>query len=128
MIVDDDPDVLSVLYERLNAKGYAVIAATNGPQALEMARNQHPDLVVLDILMTGMYGGEVAAALHEWSDTKDIPIIFLSCLYSNKEDAKKDLMIGKHEYMAKPYDPEKLIAEIEKILQQNKEKLSHPQI
>ena len=118
LVVDDDGDVLSVLEERLSAKGYTVIKADNGNEALELAQSKHPDLIVLDILMTGMYGGEVAAALREKSETKDIPIIFLSCLYSNPEDAAKDLMIGRYTYISKPYDSESLMVVIEKELRQ----------
>ena len=87
LIVDDENDVLILLKKGLTVKGYFVITATNGEDAIVLARSKHPDLIILDVLMPGMDGPEVDAKLKEDPKTKDIPIMFLTGLYTKKEES-----------------------------------------
>ncbi|MBU0754000.1 MAG: response regulator, partial [Planctomycetes bacterium] len=114
LIVDDEPDVLRILEKRLAVNGYQVLTADGGFKALEMARKENPALVILDIDMPDMDGGEVAARLKEDDATKHIPVIFLSCLVTHKEE--DGAALGDSVFMAKPYNPNKLIDEIERLL------------
>jgi len=116
LIVDDEKDTLSVLNKRLSMVGFSVIEARTGEDAIRLAKSEHPDLIILDVLMPGMYGGEIAARLKEEPELKDIPVIFLSCLYSKVENAAKDPMIGDYMFVSKPYYVEDLLIEIEKLL------------
>lgn len=118
LIVDDEQDVLSVLEEGLGEQGYSVIATDNGEDGLALAKSERPNVILLDVLMPGMYGGLVAAILKETPETKNIPIIFLSCLYSKKEDVEKDYMLRDGVYVSKPYEIEELIAKIKKLIRE----------
>ena len=117
LIVDDEEDSLFVLNRRLSTRGFLVIEAHASEDAIRLAISEHPDLIILDVLMPGMYGDEVSAILKEILETKDIPVIFLSCLYSRIEDAAKDPIIGDYPFVSK-YDTEDLLVEIEKLLQE----------
>lgn len=114
LIVDDEPDVLRILEKRLSLNGYEVLTADGGYNALSMARQENPDLVILDIDMPDLDGGEVAARLKDDAATRHIPVIFLSCLVTHKEEDGSGL--GDSVFMAKPYSPNKLIDEIERLL------------
>ena len=76
LIVDDVPENLSLLYDALDEAGYAVLVATNGESALQRARQSLPDVILLDALMPGMDGFEVARHLQAEAETQRIPIIF----------------------------------------------------
>ena len=78
LAVDDEKEMLALLEKRLLACGYEVFTASNGKDALGIAKRDHPDLIILDILMPEMDGSETAARLHEDPKTKDIPIIIFS--------------------------------------------------
>ena len=82
LIVDDEQDVLSVLKAGLTSKGYSIITAIDGEHALTLARSKQPDLIILDVMMPGMDGPEVAIKLKDSLKTKDIPVIFLTSLYT----------------------------------------------
>jgi len=112
LIVDDELDVLTVLGARLSKSGYSVIKADNGKDALIMAKKEHPDLILLDIMMPDCDGGIVAQNLKNDPVTKDIPVIFLTCLVTKDEEAKVGHAIAGNFFIAKPYDPEKLLSEI----------------
>lgn len=114
LVVDDEPDVLQILTKRLTTSGYRVITADGGAKALDMAQKEDPDLVVLDIDMPDMDGGEVAAKLKDCDSTKHIPVIFLSALVTQREE--EGAAVGDSIFMAKPYSPNKLISEIEKLI------------
>ncbi|MGA2172246.1 MAG: response regulator, partial [Sedimentisphaerales bacterium] len=106
LIVDDEPDAVLILAKTLSARGYEVVTAGRGQQAIMLAKAEKPDLILLDILMPDMDGTQVAAALQEDQATQNIPVIFLTCLIT-----KKTQRIGSQYYdaanrafIAKPYD------------------------
>lgn len=115
LIVDDEPDVLEVLSKRLINAGYQVIKASSGEEAIVKARAELPNLVVLDIIMPDMDGGKVAEALREYEATKNIPVIYLTCLYTKQEEQKEGHRIKENFFVAKPYDPNELL----NIIRQN---------
>ena len=116
LVVDDEKDVLLVLQRRLAAEGYSVITAENGRDAIISAASEHPDLVILDVALPDMLGGEVAAKLKEGIENKNIPIIFLSAMFSKTEESRKGHVVGSSMMFAKPYDMEELLTAIKKIL------------
>ena len=116
LIVDDERDALFILEKELTARGYSVIAADNGKNALNLAKSEHPDLIILDIWMPGMDGAEVAEKLQEDPKTKDIPVIFLTCLFQKREGEEQGRVVAGKVLIAKPYSIEGLSDQIEKLI------------
>lgn len=116
LIVDDEKDVLSVLEKGLTAEGYSVITASSGNDAIVLAKSRHPDLIILDVLMPGMDGGEVAMKLKDVPETKDIPVIFLTGMFPRRAEDEDFRMVTDHVLFDKPYEILKLINVIENIL------------
>jgi two-component system sensor histidine kinase/response regulator len=114
LIVDDEPDVLLLLFERLTKAGYQVLKAASGKEAIEIAGKKAPDLIVLDIAMPGMDGSETATILRSDPKTKEIPILFLTCLFTKQEEKMCGHLLGQNFFIAKPYDAAELLGEIEK--------------
>ncbi len=112
LIIDDERDLLLVLEKKLSAEGYSVVIADNGHDGIVLAKSYQPDLIILDVSMPDIDGGEVAAQLKSSPDTRDIPVIFLSCLFSKEEEAKRGHVIAGNIFLAKPYNMETLLAEI----------------
>ncbi len=115
LIVDDEKDALFILERELAARGYSVIVADNGNDALDLAKSEHPDLIILDIWMPGMDGPEVAAKLQENPKTKDIPVIFLTCLFQKREGEEQGRVVAGKVLIAKPYSIDGLSAQIERL-------------
>jgi len=116
LIVDDEVDMLSLLYTRLSSAGYSVIKAADGKEGLALAKKERPDMIILDIMMPGLGGGEVAEILKSESDTKQIPIIFLTCLYTKAEESSQGHNIKGNFFIAKPFDQNELLSEIKSRL------------
>ncbi len=116
LAVDDEKEMLALLEKRLLASGYDVFTAANGQDALAIARREQLDLIILDILMPEMDGSETAARLHEDPKTKDIPILFLTCLFTKREEHLEGHEVGKNFFVAKPYEVEDLLGEIKSII------------
>lgn len=116
LIVDDEPDVLKILGKRLEKTGYEIIEARNGKEAIEKAKKERPDLVLLDLMMPDLDGGEVAQILSEDETTKNIPIIYLTCLYTKREERKEGHFVGQNILVAKPYNTEELLKIIQEAI------------
>jgi CheY-like chemotaxis protein len=115
LIVDDDMITQNMLKTTLGNAGYNYLVASNGREALELAAGKLPGVIILDIMMPDMDGGEVADVLKKNPRTKDIPIIFLSSLISKEEEktgAKKDIV----SFLSKPYNREMLLNEVRRYL------------
>jgi len=113
LIVDDEPDVRTVLNTRLTANGFKVLEAPDGPAGIALAMQEKPDLILLDILMPGQDGVETYHSLKQTSATKEIPIIFLTALSQNISLTKHSLDLGSsYAILGKPYQPTELIREI----------------
>lgn len=115
LLVDDEPHVLEVLRVTLEDLGFRLIEAQDGPGALEMAKQENPDLVVLDVMLPSMSGLEVCRALKESSQTEGMPVIMLTAR-SEEEDAKAGYEAGADRYLTKPFSPLTLLTEVVKLL------------
>jgi CheY-like chemotaxis protein len=118
LVVDDEPDAVLILAQTLLARGYRVITAESGLQATNLAKAEKPDLILLDILMPDMDGTRVAAALQKNPMTRNIPVIFLTCLITKKtqEIGSRYHDSGRYVFMSKPYDLDNLLAEIDRLI------------
>ena len=111
LIVDDVPDNLSVLHDALDESGYTVLVATNGESALQRAAQALPDVVLLDAVMPGMNGFEVAKRLKADAATAHIPIIFMTGL-TETEHVVAAFEAGGADYVTKPIKPKEVLARI----------------
>lgn len=109
LIVDDVPDNLSLLHDALDEAGYTVLVATNGESALQRAAQTLPDVVLLDAVMPGMDGFEVARRLKAHADTAHIPIIFMTGL-TDTEHVVAAFAAGGVDYVTKPIRPQEVLA------------------
>ena len=116
VVVDDEPDILTVVVFRLKKLGYQVLSAINGKEALALIKAEKPDLILLDYRLPDMNGIEIARAVRADSALRNTPIILLSAS-SGKDltvEAYKNAAIN--EYIKKPFDPEELLACVKKYL------------
>jgi signal transduction histidine kinase/CheY-like chemotaxis protein len=118
LVVDDDPNIRSLLQQEFIEAGYAVRLAENGRQALTLIREEAPGLVILDVMMPEMNGFDVAAVLKNDPATMDIPIIILSIV----EDKERGFRLGVDRYLTKPIDTVSLFREVGTLLDQGKSK------
>jgi CheY-like chemotaxis protein len=116
LIVDDEQDALFILEKELASRGYSIVTANNGKNAITLARTRHPDLIILDVAMPDMCGGEIAEKLQEGFSTKDIPIIFLTALYPKRKEEEQSRVVAGHVFIAKPYDIDELVVQMEKLI------------
>lgn len=115
LIVDDDWMNRELLEAYLKMGGYEVKLANSGETALEMTADDLPDLIMLDIRMTGMSGFEVCTQLKSSEPTKDIPILMVSALES-EEDRMQAAQTGADGFIAKPFNSASILAQIDAIL------------
>lgn len=115
LLVDDEEDIIKLNMVRLIDSNYDVILATNGEDALKKAESQHPDLILLDVMMPGMDGLKVLAALKKNTETLSIPVIMLTAL---GEDAvvNKAKLTGAVDFITKPFNAEMLIDAVNKYI------------
>jgi DNA-binding response OmpR family regulator len=111
LIVDDEEDTRQFLIDFLNELGHVTIAVSSGRQAIEAARSQSPDVILLDVMMPELSGLEVCQLLKEEQETKDIPIIFVTAK-AGINDQVIGLHIGAHDYINKPYRITELAARL----------------
>jgi len=116
LIVDDEKDVAYVLGKRLEAAGYTVFSAETGKDAIISAKSNRFDLIILDVALPDMLGGEVAATFKKIPETRGIPIIFLSAMFSKAEETKRGHKIGENLMFAKPYEVEELLVAVSELL------------
>jgi two-component system alkaline phosphatase synthesis response regulator PhoP len=117
LVVDDEIYIVHILDFSLGMEGYEVLTALDGEQALEKARAEKPDLIVLDIMMPKLDGYETCKLLKAGDDTKNIPVILLSAKGRNV-DQKIGFEVGADDYITKPFSPRKLVERINAILGQ----------
>lgn len=115
LIVDDQPDNVFILQDRLEHEGFDVLTAYDGPSGLKKAKDEKPQLILLDVMMPGMSGFEVCQKLTDDDETKHIPIILLTAL-TGPEDIKEGLQAGAYDYIKKPFNRIELIARINSAL------------
>ena len=115
LLVDDDPALLEVVGTRLKACGYQVISAANGLEAIQIARSEKPDLIIMDLLMPLMGGAGAVIALKEDKKTKKIPIFFLTGADLDGNDLVRE-RIGVDVIFRKPFSLKELLDKIAEVL------------
>ena len=118
LVVDDEIYIVHILDFSLGMEGYEVLTALDGEQAVEKARAEHPDLIVLDIMMPKLDGYETCKLLKAEAGTRDIPVILLSAKGRNV-DQKIGFEVGADDYITKPFSPRKLVERINALLGQS---------
>ena len=115
LIADDDEDILQLVSFRLERSGYTVIKARNGEEAIEAAKEQVPDLVVLDVQMPIFDGYEVTRALRAEEATRRVPVILLTAKVQDG-DVQRGFDAGADDYVRKPFSPQELRSRVQAIL------------
>jgi two-component system alkaline phosphatase synthesis response regulator PhoP len=126
LVVDDDVKTVELVKLYLNRDGYKVITAYDGVEALRLARESHPDLIVLDLMLPGIDGLEICRTLRAESE---VPIIMLTAMTTD-QDRLTGLEIGADDYITKPFSPRELAARVRAVLrrlpgERGPEKLEH---
>ncbi len=120
LTVDDEDMILQIISDILSTKGYQVVTATNGKEAIRKSKKCSPDLIIMDIMMPDLEGPEAAKLLKEDPATRNIPILFLSGIVL-KESGKteQEINVGGEFYsaLAKPFDAEELLNTVHKLLE-----------
>lgn len=114
MVVDDEPDLLELVAYNIRQDGHEVLTATNGLAALEMVKSRQPDVVVLDVMMPGLSGLEVARRLRSQTETASIPIVMLTARAEEKHELE-GLDAGADDYISKPFSMQVLIARVKAV-------------
>jgi len=127
LIVEDEKDIVKMLEYNLKKEGFRTISAQDGEDALEYAVREHPDLIILDLMLPGMDGLEVCKELKKETKTASIPIIMLTAK-AQESDKVVGLELGADDYMTKPFSPRELIARIKAVLRRAKEKDKLPEV
>jgi DNA-binding NarL/FixJ family response regulator len=117
LLIDDDPNLILLVKDYLEFRGYEVVAAGNGIEALDSLKQKLPDLIVCDVMMPEMDGYTFVQHIREDSRTNWIPVLFLSAK-GQSQDRVKGLNTGADVYMSKPFEPEELVAQVESLLRQ----------
>ena len=121
LIVDDDLDTLRLVGLMLQRQGYQISAATNGQQGLEKAFDEHPDLILLDVMMPDIDGYEVTRRLRQNPSTADTPILMFTAK-SQLDDKVAGYEVGANEYLTKPTHPSELQSKVKTLLSRMGEK------
>ena len=119
LVADDDPMLQRLIMNTLKLEQYEVVIASDGQQALELARSEKPDLIILDVMMPIKNGFEVCAELRRTPETAALPVIILSGLGQVQEKIA-GLKAGADEYVTKPVDPRELLTRVEMLLLRNR--------
>ncbi|MBN1384346.1 MAG: response regulator [Elusimicrobia bacterium] len=114
LVVDDDPDIVMVLTISLNEKGYSVLNAYDGLQAVALAKKENPDIIVLDLMLPEIDGFEVIKMLKKDPGTAHIPIIVITA--RTVENGKKAVKMGANEYLIKPFSVKSMLEELDKVI------------
>jgi len=117
LLIDDDPNLILLVKDYLEFRGYEVMTAENGREALEVLERDIPDMIICDVMMPEMDGYSLENHVREDPRTSWIPVLFLSAK-GQSQDRVKGLNTGADVYMVKPFEPEELVAQVEAALKQ----------
>lgn len=119
LVVDDEPDILSILVYQLSREGFRVSTAVNGQSAIATAVEELPDIVILDLMLPGIDGYEVLARLRQNERTASIPVILLTAR-REEEERIRGFEIGADDYVTKPFSPRELIFRVKALLRRTR--------
>jgi DNA-binding response OmpR family regulator len=115
LIVDDEPNIVTALEFLLERRGYEVLVATNGEEALEIAGRCHPDVMLLDVMMPARSGYEVCQRVRERPDLRHVKVVMLSAK-GREAEVSKGLSLGADLYITKPFSTSELVERIDELL------------
>jgi len=115
LVVDDEPDLVVLLEEHLTHEGFDVVTAAGGMEAITKAREQHPHVILLDVMMPGVSGFDVCNILQDFPETANIPVIFLTAVAETRRKVM-GLNLGADDYITKPFDLHELAARVHAAL------------
>jgi DNA-binding NarL/FixJ family response regulator len=124
LLIDDDPNLILLVKDYLEFRGYEVLTADNGKEALNLLSLNLPDMIICDIMMPEMDGYALIENVRQDQRTSWIPVLFLSAR-GQSQDRIKGLNLGADVYMVKPFEPEELVAQVESSLKQTNRLLLH---
>ena len=115
LVVDDEEDILELVRYNLNREGFDVLGTTSGEEALNIARKEIPDLIILDLMLPGIDGLDVTRRLKKDAKTQAIPVVMLTAK-GEEADVVAGLELGADDYVTKPFSPRILIARVKAVL------------
>lgn len=115
LVVDDEEDILELVRYNLSREGYNVLCASTGEEGLNTAKSKLPDLIILDLMLPGIDGLDVARSLKNEENTKNIPVIMLTAK-GEEADVVTGLEMGADDYISKPFSPRILTARVKAVL------------
>ena len=115
LVVDDEPNIVRTVADRLKMSGYDVIEAADGQEAIARALQDEPDVILLDVLMPELDGHAVVERLRQMEETRSLPVIMLTAR-SQVEDVARASALGAVDYVVKPFDLVELLEKIKSVL------------
>jgi len=115
LLIDDDPNLILLVRDYLEFRGYQVFTAENGLEALDILEQDIPDMIICDVMMPEMDGYTFVGQIRNNPRTDSIPVMFLSA-FGQSQDRVKGLNMGGDVYMVKPFEPEELVAQVKSTL------------
>lgn len=115
LVVDDEPDVLLLCRLNLQQRGHELLEAADGSTALEIARDRHPDVIVLDLMLPGISGYDVLEALQGDAETTNIPVLVLTAK-SLRADRERSHGLGASAFLTKPFLPNELCEMVDSLV------------
>ena len=115
LVVDDEKELTSLVSMHMKMAGYEVLIASTGEKALDISREEKPDLIILDLMLPKIDGWEVCKQLRQDVATQDIPVIMLTAR-TQTEDKLKGFEAGADDYVTKPFSPRELVARVKRVL------------
>jgi phosphate regulon transcriptional regulator PhoB len=120
LVIDDEKDIVSLLRYHLEKSGFQCLEGMDGPTALRLVREHHPDLLILDLMLPGMDGLEICRQLRQDAATARLPILMLTAKVE-EVDRVVGLEVGADDYVVKPFSPRELVARVRAILRRAQE-------
>lgn len=127
LIVDDEKDIVKMIDYNLKKEGFRTVLAYDGEEAIDLAKRDNPDLIILDLMLPGIDGLEVCKTLKKENKTARIPIIMLTAK-AQEADKIVGLELGADDYVTKPFSPRELIARVKAVLRRMHEKEKLPEV
>lgn len=118
LVVDDEPNIAKIVKKQLEVSGYDVIVAVDGEMALTKVREEHPDVILLDVMLPKRNGYEVLGILKQDEQLKHIPVMMLTAR-AQQQDQQASLEHGADAYLAKPFQLEELVEQVKALLERS---------
>ncbi len=119
LVADDEVHIMTLIKYKLRDAGYIVISAEDGKKALELAKTENPDIILLDVMMPYMTGYEVLDELRKYEPTKNIPVVMLTAK-SFQHEIDEGITRGADDYITKPFSPNDLVQRVKTVLERTK--------